>query len=92
MDGNSCAHAGFKSALDPGMVKRGMFSREMDASLGFHDLIMEQGLLTRVKEGERAARVGIVMPHVRGARFELLPDLWMDDGYIFDRLLDPLMR
>ena len=92
MDGNSSAQAGFKRPLDPGMIKRGVFAREMDASLGFHDLIVEQGLLTRVKEGERAARVGIVMPHVRGACFELLPDLWVDKGYIFNRLLDPLMR
>src|SRR5690349_16008907 len=92
MNGNGCTQTRFECALDPGVIQRGMFPREMDAAFRFDDLIMPQSLLTGIKEGERSARVGIVMPHMRGARLELLPDLRMDHRNIFNCLLDPFVR
>ena len=70
------------------MIERGMLSRKVDASFGLDDLIVQQRLLAGVKEGERAACVRVVMPHVRGAGFEFFPNLWMDEGNVLDGLLD----
>src|ERR671910_942865 len=69
-----------------------MFARKMDASFRSDDLIVEQGLLAGIKEGECTTGVGIVVPHVRGACLEFLPDLRMDDGDIFNCLFDPFVR
>ena len=92
MNGNGSAQTRFECALDPGVIQGSVFSRKVDAALRFDDLIVQEGLLTGIKEGERSARVGIVMPHVRSACLELLPDLGMDDRNIFNRLLDPFVR
>ena len=37
------------------MIERGVFSGKVDAPFGFDDFIMEQRLLTGIKEGERVA-------------------------------------
>src|SRR5688572_7810221 len=92
MNGNGSTQTRFKCPLDPGVIQRGVLSRKMDASFGLDDLIMEQGLLSGVEERERTARVRVVMPHMRGACLELLPDLRMDDRHIFDRLLNAFVR
>jgi len=54
--------------------------------------IDEWQLLPGIKESNRAARVRVVVPQVRSAGLELLPDLRMDDRHIFNGLLDAFMR
>src|SRR5687767_14154286 len=92
MNSNRGAQAGFERALDPGMIQRGMLARKMDASFWFDDLVMEQRLLAGIKESERAARIRVIMPHMRCACLEFLSNLRMDHGDIFNRLLDTFVR
>ena len=92
MNGNGSAQTRFECALDPGVIQGGVLSRKMDAALRFDDLIVQESLLTGIKERERSTRKWIVMPHVRGARLELLPDLRMDHCNIFNGLLDSFVR
>lgn len=77
--------------LDPGMVKRGMFAREIDATFGTYDFVVEQGLLARVEESERAARKFIVVPHPGCADLEFFQHLRMDLCDVLQGLKDPVV-
>src|SRR5215211_1709875 len=92
MDGNGRPQTGFKGPLYPGVIKRSMFAGKMNATFWLDDLIVKQGLLAGVEERERASRIGIIVPHVRGARLKLLSNLRVNNGHIFDGLLDLFVR
>ncbi len=74
------------------MIQRGMFPCKMDAPFRLDDVFVQKRLLTGIKQGKRAAREGIIVPHVRCTRFKFISDLRMDHGDIFDGLFDPFVR
>jgi hypothetical protein len=73
------------------MVERGVFPGEEHPTFGFHDCIVQQGLLPGVEQGERPAREFIVMPHLRRPRFELGDGLGVDGGEILECLVDAIV-
>src|SRR3972149_700928 len=66
----SRAQPRFDRPLDPGVSQGGVFAREVNAPFRRDDVLVQQGLLARVEQGERAAGEFVVMPHLRCSAFE----------------------
>lgn len=58
------AQAGFNRPLDPGVRERGVFAGEVNPPFGPDDVRMQQRLLPRVEQRERAAGELVVVPHL----------------------------
>src|SRR4051812_12279918 len=87
-----CTQAGLDRALYPRVMQRRVLAREVDATLRRDDVRIQQRLLRRLEQRERATGVWIVVPHLRRADLELFLDLRMDDGDVLQRLHDALVR
>ena len=69
-----------------------MLAGEVDPAFGRDDRVVEQCLLARVEQRERATGVLVVVPHLRRAHLELADRLGVDAGDVFERLHDPVVR
>src|SRR4029453_6339151 len=78
-------------ALDPRVRERGVLAGEMDASLGRDDVLVEQALLRRLEQRERAAGIRVLVPHPRRANLEAVDDLRVDLRDVLERLRDALV-
>lgn len=58
-----------------------MLAGKVDAPFGFDDLVMQECLLTGIKDGKGTAGKRIVMPHIRGTDLKLLQNPGVDAGY-----------
>jgi len=65
---------------------------KVDAPFGFDDLVMQERLLTGIKESKGAAGKRIVMPHIRSADLKFLQNLGVDGSHVLYGLLDAFVR
>lgn len=63
------------------MVEGSVLVGEVDTPFRFDDLVMQERLLARIKEGKGTVGKRVVSPHIRSADFKFLHNLGMDAGY-----------
>src|SRR5205085_9127770 len=91
MDFGCCAQSRFDSPLYPGVRERGVLSGKMNAAFGGLDGLIEQRLLARRKERERAPRELVIVPYLGSADLELVLDLRMNLRHVVQRLRDAIL-
>lgn len=84
------AQAGLERTLDPCVAERGVLAGKENPALRTDDMLVQQRLLARVEERERASGKFVVVPHLRRPDLELLGNLRVDAGQVFQRLRHPL--
>ncbi len=82
--------AGFDGALNPGVGEGGVFSGEVDAAFGGDDVLVEEGLLSGVEEGEGASGEFVVVPHFGRADFKFFAGLGVDVEDVFQCLFNAI--